>query len=141
MLFSSVLAKPVEALSVLVSVANLGPKVKGSGDTQYNQPVHLLAALDWRLSLGENHSVELMADPAYYFVSKNYSVSAGAEYAFKQALFARVGYHYASEYAPIPSHLAFGLGFHFKGFRLDAQYITASDYIAGTVGVGFSSSL
>lgn len=137
----SILGKPVKGLSLLVSVAQLGPKVKGSGSDSYPQPTHELFALAYSFSLAQDHTLELVADQRYFFASKGLSVGAGLEYAFRQLAFARVGYRYSNASAALPTHLSLGLGLRIKGFALDVHYLTASAYLANTWGLGLSYSM
>lgn len=137
----SILGKPVKGLSLLVSVAQLGPKVKGSGSEGYPQPTHELFALAYSLTFAQDHTLELVADQRYFFASKGFSVGVGLEYAFRQLAFARVGYRYSNQYAALPGHLSVGLGLNIKGFALDVHYLTASAYLANTWGLGVSYSM
>ena len=62
----------------------------------------------------------------------------GAEYAFNDLLFLRVGYRVAGESAVIPSHLALGLGLQFQGFRADVSYLAASPILGNTLTIGIA---
>lgn len=121
-------------ISVTGGVACIGPKVKGSA-ASFNLPTHANLAFAWRQPLGEMHRIELMLDGEYDF-SQAVAGAIGAEYAFSDLLFLRVGYRVAGENAVIPSHLALGVGLQFQGFRADVSYLTASPILGNTLNIG-----
>lgn len=41
----------------------------------------------------------------------------------RNAAFARLGYNYASDKAPVPSFASVGIGFRIRSVRIDASYI------------------
>ena len=47
----------------------------------------------------------------------------GVEYSYRNAAFARLGYNYASDKAPVPSFASVGIGFRIRSVRIDASYI------------------
>ena len=125
-------------LTLLCTVAGLGPKVKGS-TAEYSQPAYARLGLSWNQSLAQKHNVELMLDTEYNF-EKSMAAITGAEYAFDKLLFVRIGYRLATKNAILPSHLGLGLGVQFQGFRADISYLTASPVVGNTLsfGVGYS---
>ena len=134
----SVIGRIVEGLTAGVTVGNLGPKVKGSADS-YGQPAYARLGVAWNKTLAQVHGIELLLDGEYNFAGPA-AVSAGAEYNYNHLVYARVGYRYAGEKALIPSHLGAGIGLQFKGFRLDASYLTASEMLGNTVNIGLGYS-
>ena len=57
---------------------------------------------------------------------KEISVSAGAEYAYNQQFFGRLGYNYESASKGGRSYFTFGVGFSLSVLRLDASYMLAT---------------
>ena len=76
-------------------------------------------------------------DADYYFSGK-LGVSAGVHYGFKDLVFVRAGYRYATAGAAFPSHLALGLGVKWKGIGLDVSYLTANAQIGNSLCAGLS---
>ena len=134
----SLIGRIAEGFTAGVTVGNIGPKVKGSTES-YGQPAYARLGVAWNTILAEKHGIELLLDGEYNFGSA-IAVSAGAEYNYNRIVYARVGYRYAGEKALIPSHLGAGIGLHFKGFRLDASYLTASEILGNTVNIGLGYS-
>lgn len=134
----SVLGHITPELSVAGSVACLGPKVKGSV-ADYSQPTYAGIGLAWKHALAQKHGLELMLDGEYSF-NNAFAAAAGAEYAYDDMAFLRVGYRLAGKNAVIPSHLAVGVGFRIMGFRTDMSYLTASPVLGNTLtfGIGYS---
>lgn len=130
---------PAKGLSLTAGISNFGTPVKSSTEMLYDQPVAIRLAAAYLLPFAGKHSVEFMLDEDYYLSSEANAVSAAAEYSFNKMIYARAGYRYASKKAAYGSHLGLGLGFQFKGIRLDVSYITASDVIGNsiTAGVGY----
>lgn len=133
----SVLGFVGKELTVLGGVACLGPRVQGSADT-YPQPGYAHAGMAWNHTLVAKHSLELVLDAEYNF-DNSFAAALGAEYAYNEMAFLRVGYRMAGQKAVIPSHLALGVGFRFGGFRTDICYLTASPILGNTLsfGVGY----
>ena len=119
-----------DGLDVAAGVANFGPGVKSEDGSVSALPASARLAASYALPFG----LGFAADADYYFSGK-FGVSAGAYYSFKEMVFARVGYRYASEGAPLPSHLSVGLGGKFKGFTLDVAYLTLNQQIGNSVSV------
>lgn len=67
------------------------------------------------------------------------NLSAGAQYSFKNMLFARAGYHFGTKEAVLPSFATVGLGVRFFGVSLDFAYLTGNDVIGNsmTFGLGY----
>ena len=57
---------------------------------------------------------------------KEISVSVGAEYAYNQQFFGRLGYNYEAPSKGGRSYFTFGAGFSLSAFRLDASYMLAT---------------
>jgi opacity protein-like surface antigen len=131
-----VLFVPVEGLTLSAGVANIGSSIADAAGNKYPQPSSLRLAAAYNFSFAQDHRVELMLDEDYFYNSQKNALSVGAEYAFKEMLFARVGYRYATEGTAFPTHLGVGLGVQFFGFRLDVSYLTASDIIGNTLSLG-----
>ena len=120
---------------VAAGVASVGTPVKAAGGKSYALP----AAAKIGAGYGFGFGLSLQADADIYFAG-SFAMAGGVQYAWKDMLFARVGYHYGSEKAPVPSYLALGLGVKFIGIHLDVSYLTASKALGNsfTIGVGYS---
>lgn len=127
--FTGMLQFHAAAWDVAAGVANVGGQVEGAS---LPSSARLVAA--WAPVFGD-HGLRLALDGDYYFLG-SLGVSAGAEYAFKDLAFARLGYRYATAGAPIPSHLAVGLGLKVFGFSLDLTYLAANSYIGSSLMAG-----
>lgn len=57
---------------------------------------------------------------------KEINVSLGAEYAYNQQFFARIGYNYENAMKGGRSYFGFGAGFALSMFRIDASYMLAT---------------
>ena len=134
----SVIGRILPELTAGFMVGNIGPKVKGSTQS-YGQPAYARLGVAWNKTLSQVHGIELLLDGEYNFGSAA-AVSAGAQYNYNHIVYARVGYRFAGEKALIPSHLGAGIGLQFKGFRLDASYLTASEILGNTINIGLGYS-
>ena len=134
----SVIGRILPELTAGFMVGNIGPKVKGSTQS-YGQPAYARLGVAWNKTLSQVHGIELVLDGEYNFGSAA-AVSAGAQYNYNHIVYARVGYRFAGEKALIPSHLGAGIGLQFKGFRLDASYLTASEILGNTINIGLGYS-
>ena len=130
------LFNPVTGLNITAGISNIGSNVISKSGKQYPQPASIKAAAAYYLALGKMNSLEFMLDEDYYINSKSNALSFGIEYSCNKIVYARVGYRYATERAPIPSHLGIGLGVQFAGFRLDFSYLTVSQALSNTIAVG-----
>ncbi|MBQ7709973.1 MAG: PorV/PorQ family protein [Bacteroidales bacterium] len=108
-----------------VALDNLGSKVK-YGSNAYAMPMRVRAGASYSI-------VGVTATAEAQLVSGSFMAALGAQYAFKDMLFVRAGYHLGTGKAPIPSHLALGLGAKFAGVHLDVSYWTASETLANTL--------
>lgn len=116
-------------------VASVGTPVKAAGGKSYALP----AAAKIGAGYGFKFGLSLQADADINFAG-GFALAGGVQYAWKDMLFARVGYHYGSEKAPVPSYLALGLGVKFIGIHLDVSYLTASKALGNsfTIGIGYA---
>lgn len=131
--------RPMDVLGLSAGVAHLGTTVRSQMGDTYTQPAHGRLGIDWTQQWGSAHETRLLVDGEFYF-SGNMALSVGAQYAWKEFLFARAGYHLASDNCVIPSHLSLGLGVHWKGLRLDVSWLTASKVLNNTLAVGIGYS-
>ena len=116
-------------------VASLGTPVKTASGSSYALPSSAKIGAGYGFGIG----LSLQADADIYF-DGGFSVAGGVQYAWKDMLFARAGYHYGSATSPVPSFVALGLGVKFVGFHLDVSYLTASQALGNsfTLGVGYA---
>lgn len=115
-------------------ISAIGSKVK-SGDAAYSLPAVVKAGADY--SPIEGLKLALDAD---YYLSLGFAASFGVQYAYKDMIFARAGYHFGTEKTPIPSHLGLGAGFKWKGIHLDVSFLTASQTLGNTLNIGLGYS-
>ena len=115
-------------------ISAIGSKVK-SGDAAYTLPTVIKAGADYTPIEG----LKLALDADYY-LSLGFAASIGAEYAYKDMIFARAGYHIGTGKTPIPSHLGLGAGFKWKGIHLDVSFLTASQTLGNTLNIGLGYS-
>lgn len=120
---------------VAAGVASVGTPVKAAGGKSYALP----AAAKIGAGYGFDFGLSLQADANVFFAG-GFAVAGGVQYAWKDMLFARAGYHYGSASAPVPSYLALGLGVKFIGIHLDVSYLTASKALGNsfTIGIGYA---
>ncbi len=133
--------RPLDVLGLSAGIAHLGTTVRSQMGDTYTQPAHGRLGIDWTQQWGAEkaHETRLLVDGEFYF-SGNMALSVGAQYAWNRLLYARAGYHLASEKCVIPSHLSLGLGVHWKGLRLDVSWLTASKVLNNTLAVGLGYS-
>lgn len=126
-------------MNLSAGVSSLGTPVKGADGTEYSLPASASFGLDWRGTLAGVHGLEFAADADCFF-NGGYSAAAGAQYAFRDMLFVRAGYHLGSDRSPLPSFASVGLGVKFAGIELNAACLLSSDALGGTItaGIGYS---
>ena len=132
--FTVMLQYRVAGLRVAAGIANFGSGVKSETEQVSPLPTSAHGAASYEFNIGSS-SIAAAIDADYYFSGK-FGISAGAQYSFRDMIFARLGYRYATPGAAFPSHLAFGLGFKWKFLCLDVSYITANAQLANSIGAG-----
>ena len=120
---------------IAAGVVNVGGDVKSKDGSAYPLPSAARISGSYHGDIGKSR-FEADLDADCYFSGK-FGIAAGVQYTYNDLLFARAGYRYATAGAVLPSHLALGLGVQWKGFCLEASYITANDII----GNSFSLSI
>lgn len=125
-------------LNITVGVSSLGSSVKSESGDSFSIPTSATIGADWSKALSRSHGVRLAADVDYFF-SGNVTAAAGAEYSFRNMLFARAGYHFGTKDAVLPSFATIGFGAKFFGISLDIAYLTANDILGNTLtfGIGY----
>lgn len=114
----------VAGVRVAAAATNVGTDISYYEGRSYKLPS---AA---RLGLGyghtwNRHTLDVSAQGDWLYSNGTYSASAGAEYSFKDMIFARAGYHYAADgqgqvYPGLGSNASFGIGLKFDGVTIDA---------------------
>lgn len=122
-------------LNITAGVSSVGSSVKSESGDSFSLPASATVGVNWAKSLSESHGMRLAADADYFF-SGNVTVAAGAEYSFRNMLFARAGYHFGTKDAVLPSFATVGLGARFFGLSLDVAYLTANDVLGNTLAFG-----
>lgn len=123
------------ALNIAGGVTSLGPAIKGK-KASWPLPTAVKAGVDYFLSIGV-----LLSAQADVYLSSGLGLSVGAQYSYKDFLFARAGYHLGTGKAPVPSFASVGLGACFARFSVDISFLTASDVLGNTLSLGVSYSL
>ena len=125
------LAYRKDAFSAGAVLSNMGGKVSYGGDG-YAQPSLAKAGASYRFGDPEASSVTAGAEAGLLF-SGGVMAGAGAEYAFRQMVSVRAGYHYGDAAKAVPSYASVGAGIHFDGFTLDAAFLLASETLGGSM--------
>ena len=133
-LFTSYIGDVVNAS---VGLQDLGPKIKSSTGASYSLASSVLASASVKALDTNSCGLNIDACARYYF-SKALGAAAGAEFSFKDMVFARLGYNFASDNAPLASFASAGLGISLFGATLDLSYLFASPTISGTLLAGLS---
>lgn len=126
----------LNGFNVAAGVANLGSGVTSAKGNVSKLPSSARLAASYELPVGPG-TLAAALDADYYFSGK-LGVSAGVHYGFKDLVFVRAGYRYATAGAAFPSHLALGLGVKWKGVGLDVSYLTANAQIGNSLSAGLS---
>ena len=125
------------AVSAGLSLNNLGTKVKYS-EVAYAQPMLVKVGAGYDLEMGVSElSFAAQADILF---AGGVMAGVGCEYAFKDMVFARAGYHYGNSANVIPSYGSAGLGLKVAGITLDLAYLYGSKTLANSmcVSLGYS---
>lgn len=105
----------------------------GNGD--YPLPMTVRAGAAYSI-VGLTASLE-----ADYVLKSGMMAGVGVEYAVKDIVFIRAGYHYGAAKKVLPSYASLGLGVQFAGIRLDVAWLTASptlgNSLSATIGYSF----
>lgn len=121
--------------SAAVGVRNIGTPVKDSRGNSFHLPQCATLAGGYELPFGEDSAVHANLDADYY-LSEGVTVGVGAEYAFRDMLFARAGARLGNDV--IPTFASVGAGLRIAGISLNATYLLASDTIGGSFLAGLS---
>ena len=128
-----------EDFQVTAGVCSFGTSVKSQLGDSYSLPASAVLAGNYHAVFARQHGLEVALDVDYFF-SGNVTVALGAEYAFRDLLFLRGGYHFGTEAAVLPSFATMGAGVKWAGFRIDASYLTASEFLGNTLTIGLGYS-
>mgnify|MGYP002624695215 CR=1 FL=1 len=118
-------------LQATAGVTSLGSSVKDSQENSYALPSSAKLGIGYSLPVG----LAFRADADYFFAG-GFGAGAGVQYAWKDMVFVRAGYHLGSGNAPIPSFLSLGAGFKFASFHVDLTCLMASEALGGTLQIG-----
>lgn len=135
------------------SITNLGSKISyGKDNAGGNQngliktpiPTTLRIGTGLKANLNEDHSLTGMIDFTKLLVPSSMSIDSfkeelyeinyglGLEYAWKDMVFVRAGYFNQPQLKGNRKYLAFGLGFEYGGFGIDASYHCSTTSINNT---------
>ena len=122
-----------------LGISNLGTGIEDAAGNKFDIPTSLSIGSTWDAAIAPDHGLKASIDADYFF-SGDCTAALGAQYAFKDMLFVRAGYHLATDNAVLPSFLTVGLGASFAGFSLDAAYITANKALGNSFCLGLRYS-
>lgn len=122
--------------TVALGASNIGGSVEDSQGESFKIPSSVTLGGNYSKKFAEQHGIEADLDLDYFF-SGNFTAAFGAEYSFKDMVFARAGYHYGADKAVLPSFATLGLGLKLYGIRLDFAFLTANDDIGNGFTLGF----
>lgn len=128
----------VAGVNITAGVTSVGSSVKSDNSGSFSLPSAAVVAGSYTVKAGESHGIGLNLDADYYFTG-DFAASFGAQYAFKDMVFVRAGYHYGGD-SVLPSYASFGVGAAFKGIALNVSYLTASDGLKNTLNIGLGYS-
>ena len=126
-------------ITTALGLSNIGTGIEDAAGNKYDLPTSLTIGSTWDAALADDHGLKASVDADYYF-SGDFTAAFGAQYAFKNMIFARAGYHLATDNAVLPSFLTVGLGVSYAGFAFDAAYITANDALGNSFCLGLRYS-
>ena len=126
-------------VTTALGISNLGTPVEAANGTKFDLPSSLTIGSTWDAELAPDHGLKASIDADYYF-SGDCTAALGAQYAFRNLLFVRAGYHLATDNAVLPSFLTLGLGASYAGVSLDAAYITGNDALGDSFCLGLRYS-
>ena len=92
--------------------------------------------------LGASYTIAgltVSAEADYQF-SGGIMAAGSLEYSIADIVFARAGYHFGTEKAPLPSYASLGVGVKLGGIHLDVAYLLASETIGNSLSVGLGYS-
>lgn len=123
-----------DSLTASAGVSSIGGKVSLNNKDEFAAPASFRLGAGYQMAISESQSVLALADIDYYF-SGALSFAAGAQYGFKDMLFARAGYRYGGQ-SVLGSYMSLGLGVKFACIVLNANYLLASDTLGGSMSFG-----
>ena len=129
------LAGSVSGFRYAAGVTNLGSKAKDSAGQKWAIPAAGTLAAGYDVTFGKHGiGASLQGD---FFFKGGLRAGVGAQYAWNDMVFARVGYSYGGK-TVLPSNLSLGAGFKFKGLHLDVTALIGD--LTGTVMIGLGYS-
>ncbi len=115
----------IKNFSLAAAVTNLGNKMNFGYD-DYSLPSLVKAGIAYKMFFSKIHCVSFSVEGDYHLSgNKGIMGGIGIEYALKDMVFVRAGYHLGDETKVIPSYTSVGLGVKFFGISLNAAYLLA----------------
>ncbi|MFA6677888.1 MAG: PorV/PorQ family protein [Bacteroidales bacterium] len=106
-----------------IAATNLGGKIKYA-NTEYDLPSAVKVGGMYTYKLGEN-TLAANLEGDYWLNDSSMSFGIGGEFAFKDCIFLRAGYHLGDEDKTIPSYGSVGIGAKYNWINIDFAYILA----------------
>ena len=127
------------SLKASAGIHNIGTPVTSADGTKYPVPASANLTGSYAHGLGDSGSIaaSLTAD---CFLSGGISAGLGVEYAFRNMVFARAGYHLGTQTAVLPSFVTLGLGGKFAGISIDLACLLGNETLGGTLALGLGYS-
>lgn len=123
-------------VTATVAACNFGSPVKYAAEgTAGTLPRLLKAGVNVRPIDG----LQIAVEGDYMLNNNSFMLNAAASYTIIDMISLRAGYHYSLS-SVIPSYLSVGAGFKYKGFNINAAYLTASKSVSNSfcVSVGYA---
>ena len=98
----------VAGVNITAGVSSVGSSIKSDKTGSFSLPASAVVAGAYTIKAGAANSIDLALDANYYF-SGDFAASLGAQYAFKDFVFVRAGYHYGGD-SVMPSFASVGVG-------------------------------
>lgn len=114
----------VKGLQLALGLAHLGSK-PDYGTGTYDLPSMIRLGAAYPLQMKEAHRLTLSVEARYLLSAASVAAALGLEYAFKDLVFVRAGYHYGDALKAIPSYASVGAGLKFAGISLGGAYLLA----------------
>lgn len=112
----------IKHFSVAAAVTNLGQPMEFG--MKQKLPTLAKMGVAYSLPIAENHRITFSVEGDYHLTyHKGFMGGVGMEYAFKNWVAVRAGYHLGDELKVIPSYATVGVGFQVVGVSLEAAYI------------------
>lgn len=120
---------------VMLAVKNINSGLATESGTKIFLPMSAGVSVAKDFVFSEVHTLTPTLDLDCFF-SPAFSAAVGAQYSWKDMVFARAGFHFGTEKSPLPTFASLGLGAKFYGVKLNLAYVTLNEYIGNSLSLG-----